>query len=101
MFEAAACGTPLLSDQWRGLDEFFVDGEEILLVNSTADVLAAMKLPDAELARFAARARERTLDEHTGLRRAQQMLDAFADAKSQRREHSANAPAEMTAEVAS
>jgi spore maturation protein CgeB len=84
LFEAAACGTPLLSDNWQGLNEFFVDGEEILLVNHTADVLAAMKMNDEELARIAPRARERTLDEHTGARRAQQMLDAFADASSQR-----------------
>ena len=30
LFEAAACGTALLSDTWDGLDHFFVPGHEIL-----------------------------------------------------------------------
>jgi spore maturation protein CgeB len=73
-FEAAACGTPLLSDWVAGLEDFFADGEELRIVRSSDDVIAAMQLGDAELARMAARARERTLDQHTGLRRAEQMV---------------------------
>ena len=30
LFEAAACGTPILSDAWDGLEQFFIPGEEIL-----------------------------------------------------------------------
>src|SRR5260221_12230150 len=36
LFEAAACGTPILTDTWPGLDEFFTPGAEIL-VAETAD----------------------------------------------------------------
>ena len=80
-FEASACGTPLLTDEWEGLECFFKLGEELLVVRSTDDVVNALRLPDAELARMAARARERTLDEHTGRQRAHQLLVACEDAR--------------------
>lgn len=82
LFEAAACGTPIVSDNWEGLNEFF-GSEEILIANSTADVLSALTIDDGQLAGIAARARQRTLDEHTGTHRAQQMLAALDAAKSQ------------------
>jgi spore maturation protein CgeB len=74
LFEAAACGTPILSDTWEGLDEFFEPGREILLARSTGDAVDAMRLPDAELAAIAARARRRVLAHHTAARRAEQLL---------------------------
>ena len=77
LFEAAACGTPLLSDSWAGLDAFFTPGEEILVAGSTSDALAALDLPDAELKRIARRARERVLAEHTSARRAEDLLAAL------------------------
>ena len=75
-FEASACGTPLLTDTWEGLDSFFDPQHELLVVQSTDDVVRALALPDAELKQIAARARERTLDEHTGYQRAKQLLAA-------------------------
>lgn len=75
-FEASACGTPLLTDAWEGLDCFFDPLEELMVVRTVEDVVQALQLPDAELARKAARARERTLDEHTGMQRAKQLLAA-------------------------
>jgi spore maturation protein CgeB len=74
LFEAAACGTPILSDTWEGLDEFFEPGREILLARSTAEAVDAMRLPDAELAAIAANARRRVLTHHTAQRRAEQLL---------------------------
>ena len=65
LFEAAACGVPLLTDGWEGLDEFFTPGTEILRVDTSEDVLNTLSLTDAELGRTAAAARERTLREHT------------------------------------
>jgi spore maturation protein CgeB len=73
-FEAAACSTPLFSDWFPGLEDFFTDGEELRIVRSTADVLAAMSLSDAELETMARRARERTLEQHAGLRRAEELV---------------------------
>ncbi len=74
LFEAAACGAPILSDAWPGLDAFFEPGEEIIVANDTDDAMAALALSDAELTRIAARARERTLDEHSATRRAREMV---------------------------
>jgi spore maturation protein CgeB len=70
LFEAAACGTPVLSDTWEGLDHFFEPGREILVARNTDDVLAALDLSSAELAQIARAARERTLSEHTADARA-------------------------------
>jgi spore maturation protein CgeB len=88
-FEAAACGAAIMSDGWEGLQSFFRDGEEILLVNSAEDVSAGCELPDEELARVAARARQRTLDEHTGERRAQELLRWLDEARQDPRHHDA------------
>ncbi len=77
LFEAAACGTPILSDRWEGLDEFFEPGREILIADSTDDALRALDLPAAELAVIGQRARERVTAEHTAQRRARQMIAAF------------------------
>jgi spore maturation protein CgeB len=79
-FEAAACGTPIVSDWFEGLDTFFRPGEEVLIASSAEDALQALDLGDGELARMSARARQRTLDEHTGEHRARQMLDYFEEA---------------------
>jgi spore maturation protein CgeB len=73
LFEAAACGTPILTDTWDGLDSFFTPGDEILPVSSTADVLGALSLSDGELRRIGEAARERTLTEHTAACRAGQL----------------------------
>jgi spore maturation protein CgeB len=77
LFEAAACGAPILSDWWEGLDAFFEPGSEILIARSTEDSLAALDMGDAELAAVARRARERCLAEHTAQRRAREMVAAL------------------------
>jgi len=74
LFEAAACGTPLLSDSWEGLADFFRPGEQILIATRSEDALTALHLSDAELARIGRAARERVLSEHTSAHRAQQLL---------------------------
>jgi spore maturation protein CgeB len=79
LFEAAACGCPLISDDWEGLDAFFTPGAEIVTARDTDDVVGAMRMGDAERETLARRARERTLDEHTSARRAAE-LEALLDA---------------------
>ena len=74
LFEAAACGAPVLTDVWEGLELFFEPGEEILPAATVQDALAALELAPSELNRIAARARERTLDEHTSDHRAAELL---------------------------
>jgi spore maturation protein CgeB len=81
-FEAAACGAPIITDWFRGLDSFFTPGQEVLVAGDTAGVLRQFDRSDAELRRMARRARQRTLDEHTGRQRALTMLAAFDEARS-------------------
>lgn len=69
LFEAAACGVPLLSDTWEGLDHFFIPGTEILPVSSSDDVIAALSLSDRELSLVGEAARDHTLTHHTAERR--------------------------------
>lgn len=82
LFEAAACGAPIISDCWDGLESFFTHGSEIIAARSTADVLAAFEFGDAELNRIGRAARERTLEEHTSDRRAAELISAMQSAKS-------------------
>ena len=82
LFEAAACGVPILTDRWPGLEEFFSPGDEILVAETTRDALDALALPDATLAAVARRARERTLARHTAAHRARAMVAAFETAAS-------------------
>jgi spore maturation protein CgeB len=73
LFEAAACGTPIVSDWWEGFDEFFTAEREIIVVRTTEDVLAALERSHAELSRIGAAARERALTRHTAARRAAEL----------------------------
>jgi spore maturation protein CgeB len=82
LFEAAACGAPILTDLWEGLELFFEPGREILTAATTAEALAALDLSDAELAAIARAGRERTLDQHTSDHRAGELLDYMARASS-------------------
>jgi spore maturation protein CgeB len=71
LFEAAACGTPIISDRWAGIETLLVPGEEILLVDSTHDVLRVLdEVGEDERLRLAERARARILAEHTAAHRA-------------------------------
>jgi len=66
LFEAAACGTPIASDNWPGLETFFAPGKEILLPVSPDDMVQYLtELSDRELQLIGAAAKERVLAEHT------------------------------------
>ena len=80
LFEAAACGIPIISDDWPGLDEFLVPGREILIAHSTAEVVRYLTLGAQERAKIAAAARARVLTAHTAARRARQFESYLAEA---------------------
>jgi spore maturation protein CgeB len=73
LFEAAACGTPLVSDWWPGLENFLEPGREVVVARRAQDVVEALEMSDAQLDRMAAAARERVLSEHTSAHRAAQL----------------------------
>lgn len=77
LFEAAACGTPIISDSWEGLDSFFTPGQEILLSHSAEDTLGYIReLPESERQQIGERARAKVLMLHTAAKRAEE-LEAY------------------------
>src|SRR5205085_1952066 len=88
LFEAAACGTPILSDTWPGLETFFRIGEEILVAKDSAEIVSVLKhTDDAELRRIGDGARERALAEHSSSIRAEQFENHVAHARSRAAPH--------------
>ncbi|HKP74288.1 MAG TPA: glycosyltransferase [Longimicrobiaceae bacterium] len=77
LFEAAACGAAMISDRWEGLDHFFTPGAEILLPESTDEVVEILRAthPDDRRA-IGAAARARILAAHTAQHRAEE-LEAY------------------------
>jgi spore maturation protein CgeB len=70
LFEAGACGTPIISDYWEGLDTFFAPDWEILVARSTEDVTALLlDMPETERAAIGARGRAAVLARHTAAHR--------------------------------
>ena len=82
LFEAAACGTSIVTDNWAGLDAFLTPREEIIVAANSEQVLAALALSDAELRRIGAAAREHVLAEHTSARRAHELIAAIEGVRS-------------------
>jgi spore maturation protein CgeB len=86
LFEAAACGVPIISDDWPGLDEFLAPGREILIARSAAEVVRHLRtLGLEERAAIATAARARVLKSHTAACRASQFESHLAEAGVQAR----------------
>lgn len=81
LFEAAACGATIVSDNWPGLDSFFTPGREILLPVDSSDVVRYLSLRDSELRRIGEAAQQRVLAEHTSQVRAAQFEAAVEKAR--------------------
>ena len=74
LFEAAACGAAIASDNWPGLDTFLVPGREILLPAGSDDVVRYLRdFDERELRRIGLAAHERMMAAHTSDHRAQQL----------------------------
>jgi spore maturation protein CgeB len=87
LFEAAACGVPIITDAWEGIPSFFEPGSEILVAASADDVRRALsEIPAEERRSIGLRARERVLREHTAAHRAA-LLESYARELFDEREH--------------
>jgi len=73
IFEAAACGTPVITDRWTGLEEFFEPGKEIIVAESTDDVIRAITSPRESIDLIGGAAHKRFLTQHTSDRRAAEL----------------------------
>jgi spore maturation protein CgeB len=83
MFEAAACGACIASDDWPGLDTLLEPGQELLLVESGQQMqeeIERLRADPAARARIGEAARTRVLREHTYEQRAAQLESALAGA---------------------
>ena len=80
LFEAAACGTPILSDLWDGIETVLTPGESLLLANGPDDVLAALtEMPEPARTGIGTAARAQVIARHTATHRAKELENALAD----------------------
>jgi spore maturation protein CgeB len=85
LFEAAACGTPIVTDPWRGIDEFFEPDAEILVAHAGDDLRRFLReIDEDERQKIAERARHRVLANHQGDNRARDLEHYVADARRKR-----------------
>jgi spore maturation protein CgeB len=75
LFEAAACGVPIVSDEWPGLEDVLLPGREVLIARDGADVVRYLcDVDDAERRRLGGAARARVLDAHGSRERARELV---------------------------
>jgi spore maturation protein CgeB len=85
LFEAAACGVPVVSDVWPGIETVFAPGTEILLARTTEEALAIVEgTPEERRRAIGDRARRRVLAEHTGAHRARALAGYVREAREAR-----------------
>jgi spore maturation protein CgeB len=101
LFEAAACGTAIISDRWAGLESLLVPGEEILLAASTQEIIDILRTTtERQRLNLSVRARQRILGEHTAAHRAEQLEGYARDllgSRARRRAGSASTQARVLA----
>jgi len=74
LFEAAACGTPIISDIWDGIETLLVPEHEILLASDSDEIIDVLeKRPEDQRRAVGDRARRRIVSEHTAAHRAASM----------------------------
>jgi spore maturation protein CgeB len=81
LFEAAACGTPLLTDRWPGLTDFFEPGADLVVVDTAEEVVAALQMGEEHRQRIRARARDRVLGTCTAEVRVVELERALESAR--------------------
>jgi spore maturation protein CgeB len=84
LFEAGACATPVISDKWEGIDGLFEPGREIILVESSDDVVARLS-SNEDAAAIGRAARKRILAAHTADHRAAELESYIVEAIQRRR----------------
>jgi spore maturation protein CgeB len=88
LFEAAACGVPVVSDWWEGLDTFFTPGTEILVARSATEVVEHLAHVDDERRdQIGAAARARVLAQHTAEHRVDELEEHVAQVRERSARH--------------
>lgn len=87
LFEAAACGSAILTDRWPGLDDFFPQAGALIAARGTADVIRALTtLAAPQVAEMADSARRIVLARHTGQRRAEELETLLSEVAADHRD---------------
>jgi spore maturation protein CgeB len=74
LFEAAACGTPIISDRWPGLDALLPDGDAIMIADDADEVARVLSgLDDGRRLHIGSSARDIVLASHTGVARGREL----------------------------
>ncbi len=74
LFEAAACGTPIISDRWDGLSDLLPIGDAVLVADHADDVVGILSgIGDAARDRIGGRARDIVLANHSGAARGRRL----------------------------
>ena len=85
LFEAGACGIPIISDRWDGIGTLLRPGEEILLADGPEEVLAALReMPEERRQAMSRALRARVLAEHTAAHRAAELDGHLREAMARR-----------------
>lgn len=101
LFEAAACGTPVISDRWPGIETIFAPSKEILLATSPREVVEILRdMPEEQRRTIANNARRRVLADHSPDHRARQLETYYAEASARRRRKTAPVPVVRPMQVA-
>ncbi|MAZ28015.1 MAG: glycosyltransferase [Cytophagaceae bacterium] len=74
LFEAAACAVPVISDKWDGIQTFFDPDSEILLADSTQEVLDYFNsISEQDRKQIGKNARQHILNQHSSTVRAYEL----------------------------
>lgn len=80
LFEAAACGVPIISDYWEGIESIFEPEKEILIAKDSADVIRYFReISDQERIHIGKNARQKVLQYHTAKARARELVKYVKD----------------------
>ncbi len=83
IFEAASCGTPIISDRWAGLTDLLAEGEAVLIADNSDAVVATLTgMTESARHQVGQRARSIVRAGHTGAARAAELLRYISEAKS-------------------
>jgi spore maturation protein CgeB len=81
LFEAAACGTPIISDYWDGIETVFEIDTEILISRSADDTIKYLtQMAENDRLALGQKAREKVINNHTAAHRASELITYYKEA---------------------
>jgi spore maturation protein CgeB len=82
LFEAAACGVPIISDYWEGLETIFDIGTDVLISNSGEETVAYLQdMNEKDRIETGLSARKKILTNHTAAHRASELVNYALELK--------------------